>query len=415
MPVTRREFIKRTVGAVGVAALMPGLSLASRAQSDRRIFVVIQFTGGNDGLNTVIPYSNSRYRTLRPSLGLRESDLEDSRNRSTVISDKLGLHPSLGEIKDLYDADRVAIILGVGYPNPNQSHFTSMDIWHTANAVDGRGKGWLGRYADLALSDESGLVALSTTFRLPRMLLAERAVIPSINLSAFNSYDIRTDPDFAFERGARINSLIEGNSRSFPPLSFLGEVARNGNSALEKVEKIKAARTNYTSSIAYPANNQLAAGLKMIAQVATTTEESLLFYVTLSDFDHHARQAATHAALLGQFSQAVKAFYDDMQQHSLADKVLIMQWSEFGRRPFENGSQGTDHGAASMMFVVGDAVRGGVYGHQPSLEVIDIDQVGNLKFNVDFRAVYGTILDGWLGVDQEMILGERFENIGFLS
>ncbi|HEY7544745.1 MAG TPA: DUF1501 domain-containing protein [Blastocatellia bacterium] len=416
MPVTRREFIKRSMGAVSVAALMPGLSLTGRAQgADRRIFVVIQCIGGNDGLNTVVPYANPRYRTLRPTLGLKETDLKDDRNRPTMISNDFALHPSLGEIKDFYDAGRVAILLGVGYPKPNQSHFDSMDIWHTANVENGRGTGWLGRYADLALADETGLVALSSTFTLPRTLRAARAVIPSISLGAFPTYDISTDPNFASERDARVGLLMAANSRQFPESSFIGEVARNGSGALEKVEKIKAANTNYTSTVAYPENNVLAAGLKMVARVATTATESMLFYVTIADFDHHARQADTHAALLRQFSLAVKAFYDDMQQHALADKVLLMQWSEFGRRPNENGSEGTDHGAASMMFVIGDPVAGGLYGEHPSLEAMDIDEAGNLKFTVDFRAVYATVLDRWLGVDHREVLDSKFENIGFLA
>ncbi|MEW6211196.1 MAG: DUF1501 domain-containing protein [Acidobacteriota bacterium] len=417
MAVTRREFIKRTVGAVSVTALMPTLALTGRAQSadGRRIFVVIQCLGGNDGLNTVIPYTNARYHTLRPTLGFEEADLKDSRNRPTIISSEFGLHPSLGEIKDFYDAGRVAIILGIGYPEPNQSHFDSMDIWHTANVKDGRGKGWLGRYADIALADDEGLVALSSTFTLPKSLQSNRAVIPSISIGAFPTYDISTDPNFAAERDARVNLLMAGNSRQFPDASFISEVARNGEGALGKVAKIKSAQNDYQSSVTYPANNQLAEGLKIVARVATTSAESMLFYVTLADFDHHARQADAHTALLRQFSEAVKAFYDDMEQHSLADKLLVMQWSEFGRRPFENGSAGTDHGAASMMFVLGNPVAGGIYGEQPSLEAMDIDEVGNLKFTVDFRAVYATILDRWLGVEHREVLGDEFENIGFLA
>jgi uncharacterized protein (DUF1501 family) len=416
MSVTRREFIKRSLGAVSVTALMPGLALTGRAQSaGRRILVVIQCLGGNDGLNTVIPYTNPRYYALRPTLAFKEADLKDSRNRPTIISGEFALHPSLGEIKDFYDAGRAAIILGVGYPEPNQSHFDSMDIWHTAKVENGKGNGWLGRYADLALADNEGLVALSSTFTLPRSLQSDRAVIPSISIGSFPTYDISTDPNFPAEHNARANLLAAGNSRQFPDASFIGEVARNGAGALEKVEKIKRAQTDYRSSIDYPANNQLADGLKIVARVATTASESMLFYVTLADFDHHARQANLHATLLKQFSEAVKAFYDDMEQHALSDNLMMMQWSEFGRRPFENRSAGTDHGAASMMFVIGNPVVGGLYGEHPSLAASDIDEVGNLKYTVDFRAVYATILDSWLGVEHREVLGDEFENLGFLA
>lgn len=417
MPITRREFIKRSAAAVTVGALLPRLWLIEgRAQSiSNRKIVVIQCTGGNDGLNTVIPFTNPRYQTLRPTLGFKEPDLKDNQQRSTIISNDFALHPSLGSIKQLYDAGRVAVVLGVGYPEPNQSHFTSMDIWHTANLDNGRGNGWLGKYADVAFGDGNGLNAISATFNLPKSLSADQAIIPNIPFQRFDSYDIELDPMFASDRDNRFNLLLANQSRNFPQHAFLDAVAKNGFGAIEKVGKIKNSRDTYTSPVVYPENNSFAQGLKVLAKVMTTAPESNLFYATIGDFDHHAQQANTHANILAQFDEGIRLFYDDLSAHGLADDVLMLQWSEFGRRPFENGSRGTDHGAASMMFLIGNPVRGGLYGEQPSLAEEDIDDEGNLKFTVDFRSVYATVLDHWLGVDSLQILGEQFENVGFLD
>lgn len=417
MPITRREFIKKSAATVTVGALMPRLWLTEgRAQSStRRIFVVAQCNGGNDGLNTVIPFTNSRYHALRPTLAFKQNQLDGTAGRSTIISNDLALHPSLRNIKDLYDAGRVAVIQGVGYPDPNQSHFTSMDIWHTANVKDGRGKGWLGKYADIAFGDSEGLNALSATFSLPKSLTSNRAVIPSIPQQRFATYDIGVDPLFPLERERRVNLLLANQNRNFPGHEFLNTIAKNGFGAIEKVAKIKNARDSYTSSIIYPDANPFAQGLKVLAQIATTATESVLLYASFGDFDNHARQADTHAEMLGQFSEGIKLFYDDMTAHGLADNVVIMQWSEFGRRPFENGSRGTDHGAASMMFLIGNPIQGGIYGEHPSLAEEDISDEGNLKHTVDFRSVYATLLDRWMGVDSTEILGSQFENIGFLG
>jgi uncharacterized protein (DUF1501 family) len=418
MPITRREFIKKSAATVTIGALMPRLWLGNahaQSGSDRRIFVVVQCNGGNDGLNTVVPYTNARYHALRPTLAFDDTELKDSQGRSTIISNDFGLHPALGNIKQLYDAGNVAVVLGVGYPDPNQSHFTSMDIWHTGNVKDGRGNGWLGKYADVALGDSNGLTALSTTFSLPKSLTANRAVIPSIPQQRFSTYDIELDPLFASDRDNRVNLLLANQNRQFSQHDFLNAIARNGAGAIEKVAKVKNARESYSSPVVYPEGNLFAQGMKVLAQVATTASESVLLYTSFGDFDNHAQQANAHANSLGQFSEGIKLFYDDMAAHGLADNVVIMQWSEFGRRPFENGSRGTDHGAASMMFLIGNPIQGGIYGEQPSLAEEDISEEGNLKFTVDFRSVYATVLDRWLKVDSREILGEQFENIGFLG
>jgi uncharacterized protein (DUF1501 family) len=427
MPTTRRQFIKRGAGLVTLSMVMPKMWLTeARAQGNagRRIFVVIQLGGGNDGLNTVIPYTDSRYYSLRPSISFKDTELKDAQGNSTIISNEFGLHPELSEIKGLFDQGKVAIVKGAGYQNSSLSHFLGMDIWHTANTNGGSGDGWLGKYADQALAGKSGLSAVSIGGTLPKSFFADKVVIPSI--SNFTTYTYQTDQRNQGDRNNQINTFSANSSRSHPAGSFLEAIAGTGLDAVQGAAQVQSSVGQYTSPITYPENNPLAAALRMAAQLITTIPEANLLYVTLGGFDHHSQEIGNqaepnnklvgqHATLLSHFSEGVKAFYDDMAAHNLADKVLMMQWSEFGRRPNEDASFGTDHGTAAPMFIIGDPVQGGFYGEQPSLAVTELDQAGNLKFKVDFRAVYATILDRWLQADSESILGALYENVGFLG
>jgi uncharacterized protein (DUF1501 family) len=394
------------------------------ADPARRVLVVIQLLGGNDGLNTVVPYSNARYYNQRPVLSFRDSELKDKDGGSTIISNEFGLHPSLSEIRDLYRAGRVAITLGVGYPNPTLSHFLSMDIWHTANLTGLGGEGWLGRYADAALVGKPGLPATSVGGVLPKSLYSDKVVIPSI--INFSLYDFLTDYNYPGDSANQLNTFNRTAGRALSTESYNGAINHIGVDAVSGALKVKSSVAGYSSSVTYAANNPLAQGMKMLAQIITTVPEANLLYVTLGPFDHHSDQIShannrpdkltgAHAGLLSWFSQAVKSFYDDMSQHGLADNVVMMQWSEFGRRPNENASFGTDHGTAAPLFVIGNPVRGGLYGQQPSIEATDLDAAGNMKFTVDFRSVYATLLDKWLGVDSKSVLGGAFENVGFLG
>jgi uncharacterized protein (DUF1501 family) len=414
--------------------VLPKLWLADAlAQSNnpaRRIFVVIQLAGGVDGLNTVVPYTNSRYRSLRPTLAFPDTELKDAQGNSTILTSDFGLHPSLSAIKSLYDAGRVAIVHGVGYPNPNLSHFLSMDIWHTANPIGGQGDGWLGKYADLNLLGQSGLSAVSVGNSLPKSLFGDKVVVPNISPAGgrnrFVNYNYITDGRHQGDRNNRLNTFRESNSRSFEPDSFIAALANTGLDALDGAQQVQDSVSRYSSTITYPIGtagniNNLAIAMQMVAQLITTIPGANLFYVNLGGFDHHSQEIGNTraegqlATLLRYYSEAVKAFYDDMVEHGLVDNVLMMQWSEFGRRPNENASRGTDHGTAAPMMVIGNPVRGGLYGEHPSLETLDLDRAGNLKFTVDFRAVYATILDKWLGADSQAILGERYEDVGFLG
>ncbi len=426
MATTRRQFIKQSAGAVAVGLVLPGVWLKeARAQTGRRRFVVIQLGGGNDGLNTLVPYTDSRYHQLRPTISFHENELRDNENRSTVITDKFGLHPAMGAVKDLYDQGRVAVINGVGYPSPNLSHFLSMDIWHTAELSGTTRTGWLGKYADIALMGESGLPAASVGgIEAPRSFSASQVVIP--NILDFSLYNFITDPAYPDDADNQINTFAYAASRQFSQGSVMNSVNSTAFQALGGAQRVQSSIVNYQSSVVYPAGNPLASGMKMLAQLLTTIPEASLVYAQMGGFDTHADQIAhpnnqadklsgAHSLLLRWFSEAVKAFYDDMVEHSMADDVLIMQWSEFGRRPDENASFGTDHGTTSPVFVLGNPVRGDLYGEYASLAATELDVAGNPKFKVDFRAVYATILDRWLGVDSREVLGASFENIGFLG
>jgi uncharacterized protein (DUF1501 family) len=430
MPTTRRQFIKRSAAMVTVGVVMPRLWIPEAsgqtlaADPSRRILVIIQLAGGNDGLNTVVPYTDARYYSQRPTLSFKDSELKDQDSRSTIISNEFGLHPSLSEIRDLYQAGRVAVTLGLGYPNPTLSHFLSMDIWHTANLTGLGSEGWLGKYADVALVGKAGLPASSVGGVLPKSLSSSRVVIPSI--LSFSLYDFITDFNYPGDSNNQLNTFNRTAGRGLSTDSVNGAINSIGVEAVKGALEVKSSIANYSSSVTYASDNPLAQGMKMLAQIITTIPEASLLYVTLGSFDHHSDQishannhadklSGQHARLLKWFSEAVKAFYDDMAQHGLADNVVMMQWSEFGRRPNENASFGTDHGTAAPLLVIGNPVRGGIYGQQPSLAATDLDSAGNMKFTVDFRSVYSTILDRWLGVDSKAVLGGAFENVGFLS
>lgn len=436
MAINRRQFIKRGATAVSVGLVLPKFWMGNLARAQeisaasRRIFVVIQMAGGNDGLNTVVPFTDSRYYALRPTLAFKDTELKDAGGNSTVLgSEPFGLNPAMNELKALYDAGKVAPVLGVGYPSPNLSHFLSMDIWGSGN-TSGAGTGWLGRYADQKLFGQPGLSVVNIGGSVPKTLSAEKVVVPSIQ--TFATYTYQTDARFAGDRNNQLNTFSATNTRDFPVGSFASAIAKSGVDAKDGAAQLGAAVAGYTSPVHYPANGEATAqvvsfanAMKMVAQIVTTIPEANLLYVQIGGFDHHSQEIGTaadnytnktlgqHANLLKAVSLGIKLFYDDMAAHGLADKTLMMTWSEFGRRPNENASHGTDHGTGAPLFIVGDPVVGGkVYGQQPSLS--DLDSAGNLKFKVDFRSVYATILDKWLGADSRSILGASYENLGFL-
>lgn len=407
MTITRRQFLGgATLTAIG--AFAPDLLLVPRparaAAAGGRILVILQQSGGNDGVNTVVPFTDLAYAATRPTLAIPESQL-------LPISGGLGLHPSLANLKTLFDEGKLAIIPGVGYPNSNLSHFTSMDIWHTASPEGVQTRGWLGRYLDLhPPGSENALFSVNIGSQVPKAFNADTVSSPSI--ASVSAYQFRTDPRYPVDRASQVNAFLnlEHLSLSDPfPRSNIAGVSVN---AYTTSEAVKAAASSYTPSVMYP-NTSLAQGLLLIAQIIAGNLGTQIFYISTGGYDTHTNQVNTHANLLTTLSAALFAFQRDMEAKGLADRIVILTFSEFGRRVAENGSRGTDHGTSTIQFALGTPVKSGLYGAYPSLS--ELDGNGNLLFTTDFRSSYATVLENWLGADAGAILGGTFPNLGFLT
>ncbi len=411
-PINRRRFIRCSsagaVAAVGVGhAVSPwwtnaALAATNQQKDPERTLVVVQLSGGNDGLNTIIPFADEAYHENRLTL---------SYNKDNVlrINNELGWHPSARGLADLLDNGRLAVIQGVGYPNPNRSHFESMDLWHTAHA-DSRATGWLGRFADASSHGEQGKHGEQGS---PRSVHVGSGVRP-LALQARNSiaWTVRDLDQFRLRADAQGRDIVEQMAATTAQDNdFSRLIANNLRAALRADEQL--ANTLRQSSDASYRGDALGNDLRQVAAMIRAGLPARVYYVTLDGFDTHANQRAAHASLLDQLSSAVKAFCDDLAHDGLLDQVMLMCFSEFGRRVKENGSQGTDHGVAGPMFIAGGSCRGGVIGEHPSLT--DLTE-GDLKHTIDYRSVYRTLLEDWLGTsDQALIDGQYSKIPGLLA
>ena len=374
------------------------------SDNNGRSLVVIQLTGGNDYLNTVIPYENELYYDNRPTVHQKQIDV-------IKLDGELGLSTSMGSIKHLWDDGKVAIVNGIGYPEPNRSHIRSMDIWHTAEPTKVIGDGWLGRAVrDLDPKGENVLTGLNLGRGLPRALSCRGVPVASVgNLESYGLF-----PDVREEEARRdtLNTFAQmyGGAEGRDAISqFIGET---GAAALKGADILRTAPEKYSSSVEYAAN-PLAQSLKDAAQVMCADLGTSIYYAQHGSFDTHGGQLPTHNKLWGEVSSAVGDFMQDLQQHGRDDETLVFVFSEFGRRTHDNGS-GTDHGAAGATFVIGDAVKGGLYGEYPSLEPEKLDS-GDLQWNNDFRSTYATLLEQWMGLDANPILEETYEQLDFIK
>jgi uncharacterized protein (DUF1501 family) len=359
--------------------------------------------GGNDGLNTVIPYTDPAYPQVRSRIGIPQA--------STIPLDgKLWLNPVMTGIKALWDKNRVALIENVGYPNSSLSHFTSRDIWHTADPALAQRRGWLGRWADGAIGNgDNPLACAAISQSLPRSLLADNVSVPSfVNLA---SYTYSTDGSYPGDRNNQLNTFLLEGSDQYEIENTMSEVTGLGNAAISSSTILQSVSNGYVAAGQYPAGS-LGAGLLLIAQIINANVGARILYITFGGFDNHANEDADHDDLVKTVSDGVKALFDDLDGHGKSKDVLLMMWSEFGRRVQDNASKGTDHGTAAPHFVVGDAVKPGIYGGPPNLTSLDSN--GNLKIENDFRSYYGTILSDWLKADATAILGS-WPNLGFLN
>jgi uncharacterized protein (DUF1501 family) len=409
---SRREFLKTSLASGSLVALgstVPGFISRTAAEAlpaDRpgardTVLVVIQLTGGNDGLNTVIPFRDENYARLRPTL--RQPTAQIRR-----LNDDIGLHPSMSGLAELHQDRALCVVQGVGYPNPSQSHFRSMDIWQAASTARDPNEGWIGR-ALRAVPGASSFHLAGTNEPAPLALSGAPVRVPTI--SSFQDYQLRLSTGGGAADVRRQREVIENvGSPSSDPAGLADFVRRTAVSTYASSRRLQEVGRNYQPRVPYP-NTALGNHLRLAAQLIDAGLGARLFYLALDGFDTHAAQAQIHAGLLTQLSAAMSAFFRDMAARGHRDRILMMTFSEFGRRARENGSRGTDHGSAAPMFLVGGRVRPGLVGAHPSLTELE-DR--NLRHHTDFRQVYAAILDGWLGVPSRQVLGQEFRPVEVL-
>ena len=381
--------------------------MASNGNERERVIVVLSLSGGNDGLNTLIPYSNPTYYDYRNTLGISEDQV-------IRINDEVGFHPSMTELKEIYDQGNMAVIQGVGYPNPSRSHFRSMDIWHTCEPDTIGSEGWLGRtIRDLDPNHENVLTGVNFGRGLPRALAAPGVPVASVGNLA--TYGLLTGIPGEEERTQALDIFSRMYSPAIGSGPIMDYIWETGRAALKGADILKVAPEMYSSSVEY-GNYPIAQGMRGIAQVHFAELGTRILYTTspYNSFDTHANQAGDHARLWRQVSETVSDFYEDLREHHRGEEVLLFMFSEFGRRARDNGG-GTDHGTGGVCWVIGDHVKGGLYGQYPSLKEGDLEDGGDLLHTVDFRSVYATMLEKWLGMDSKPIVGGTFEQLDFLN
>jgi uncharacterized protein (DUF1501 family) len=404
----RRGFLVATASGLAVIANPEHVFARALAQtplpglpgSDNRCLVLINLYGGNDGLNCVVPHGNDRYYQMRPGLAI-------DRNAVLAIDAQTGLNPGMRSFKALYDKGMMAIVQGVGYPNPDHSHFRSTEIWQTAAPDRYEHTGWLGRYFDQAgLAPANLFKGVAVSKVLPEALVSERTDIPAI--PGLGDYSMIADSNAAASRAfAR-----QANDRTLPFASpYLAHVMQIEGDAQRSSQELPKLVAGYKPMASYPAT-VLGRSLALAAQIVGSNLGTKAIYVEHGSFDTHFNQKATQDRLLTQLSDAVGAFYQDLAAHGNDRRVLTLTFSEFGRRIDENGSRGTDHGEASPLFLIGGGVKGGLYGTAPDLAVTNM---GNVRFTVDFRSVYATVLERWLGRPAATVLNGQFQQLPVLG
>jgi uncharacterized protein (DUF1501 family) len=411
MNISRRNLIKVGLGALTYYLSAPQFLLLAAGASEitprtigkSKILVIIQLSGGNDGLNTVIPYGIGNYYQARPSLAIKPDQV-------LPLTNEIGLNPNMQGLANLYKEGKLAILQAVGYENANRSHFRSIEIWQTAEPNKICNTGWLGRYLDHVNGDKSmGLFpSVNVESTLPATLAANNVMVPSV--SNINDFRFKTDPRYYNDHKAQLkafNEIYKQFDLNRPNIDLLREAGLNANEASDYLRRVV---STYKSNVKYP-NGKFGSGLQFIAQMIVGGVNAKIFNVSLDGFDTHTNQLVTQNNLLKQLSAGISAFHEDLQNHQIADDVLIMTFSEFGRRVAENGGRGTDHGTAEPLFIVGNKVKGGIYGDHPSLKNLD---EGDLKYKIDFRSAYASILDRWLSVDAKQILGRAYDIIPFV-
>jgi len=411
--LNRRRFLQRgaALGAFAAGPLHAGPILLWQARSQRdaaasapagdRALVVVQLAGGNDDLNMIVPYVDGAYLSSRTSLRV---------NPASVIrlDGRLGLNPAMGDLKKVWDAGQLAIVEGTGQPNPQYSHFDSMTIWQTAAPKGEFNDGWLGRYFQQARAETGAAFAgVDIGGAVAPMLQANGVMLPTLQNTA--SYRLALDPRDA---DARLEAWKDLQQAGQVRNKYLPLVASASLKAYESTQALSHAATSYQPAVTY-GRDPLSTNLRLLATLLVSQPGTKVAYTTIGGFDTHAAQRQTQDTLLETMAGAFANFQADLIAHEKAEDVLLVTWSEFGRRVQENGSGGTDHGDAGTMLVMGGAVKGGMYGEPPDLRRLDGN--GSVRWTTDFRSVYATLLEDWLGVDSVPILGDRFPTVDFVA
>ena len=413
MKVTRREFIQGGVSAFTIGFAAPAFlsDLAIAQGASRRNLVVLYLAGGNDALSTLVPYTDSFYFSRRPTIRVPASDVIQIGTDSS--GKPLGLHPRLTGLKQIYDAGNLAIVQRSGYPNSSRSHFLGTDIWSTANPANSVGPGWLGRYLDTLPSPVDPLVGWCTTGEVPHTLIGKLVSVPAItNPASYAFQSPNTGTEATYSRSA-MTAIASHLPVGQPYLSFVNSTAQAALVTLDRVANV----VTYAPSVTY-GNDGLSQAFKTVAGSIAKGIGTKVFWVQTGGFDTHATQNvnaanAGYANLMGTLGSALLAFYTDLKNQGLLQDTLVVQFSEFGRRINENGSAGTDHGAAGLMMVMGGGVHGGLYGSAASLDPSPANPTlenngADVTYETDFRSVYARIIDNWLGANSQQVLGADF-------
>jgi uncharacterized protein (DUF1501 family) len=434
-PTTRRVFLQKGLTMLAVGATVPTfldqtvMALANPLDmpltqqpsgKDGKILVIVQLSGGNDGLNTVVPYADDAYHRSRPQL-------RHAADSVLKVNDYVGLHPNLAPLKELYDDGRMSIIQGVGYPNPNRSHFRSMDIWHSGDPnKEVVTNGWLGRFFDNTCVGADPHVGVSIGEQLPLAMKGDRITPLSFDRPETYRYNGKDKDEYLALN--KINGNASSRAEMAPSAGAKPQAAKNAKQIITpesqldflhrtamdaqlSSDDILRMTQRHSPPAAYPGGS-FGAGLRTIAAMIAGGLPTRVYYVSLGGFDTHANEKGRHDQLMQQFAQGIGAFWKDLKKQENQDRVLVMTFSEFGRRVEQNASGGTDHGAAAPMFLFGQHLKTGLAGKYPSLT--DLDS-GDLKYNTDFRSVYATILQNWLDAPSKPILGGQFAAMPLLK
>lgn len=413
MSITRRQFVKGGFATFTVTFAAPQfLSDLARAQgAHARNLVVLYLSGGNDSLSMLVPYNDPSYYSRRPTLAVPAANVLQIGSDSSRIA--LGLHPRLTGLKQIFDQGRLALVQRTGYPNQSRSHFTGTDIWATADPNNAQGLGWIGRYLDLMPPPVDPLTGWNTAGTLPRVLQASHVSVPAIpNVSNYSFASPNSGAEAAAARAAalRINSHVPVDR---PELAFVYGSSQAALATLDRVATV----AGYGPTLAYP-NTGFGNALKAVAGSMVKGIGTKVFYASTGGYDNHSAQNVnqTNGAyynLMGTLNDGLFAFYTDLRNQGLLEDTLVLIFSEFGRRITENGSQGTDHGAASAMMLIGGRVKGGLYGTAPTLNPDPKNPTlennsNDVAFETDFRSVYARVADNWLGADSTQLLKGNF-------